>query len=75
MEDPDLTAQGVNLDRRMLDWAVGLDTEVNELVEGSQCGRDVVAGGQEWPPASDFFSRRLFFFPSVGGQPVQPGRH
>ena len=25
----------VELDRRMLDWIVGLDTEMNELVEGS----------------------------------------
>lgn len=27
--------QQVELDRRMLDWIVGLDTEMNELVEGS----------------------------------------
>ncbi|TMW61087.1 hypothetical protein Poli38472_014548 [Pythium oligandrum] len=31
----DLVDQRVELDRRVLDWAVGLDTEINELVEGS----------------------------------------
>ncbi|CAM6102058.1 unnamed protein product [Calypogeia fissa] len=31
----DLMDQHVELDRRMLDWIVGLDTEMNELVEGS----------------------------------------
>jgi len=31
----DLMDQDVELDRRMLDWIVGLDTEMNELVEGS----------------------------------------
>eukprot|EP00246_Nothoceros_aenigmaticus_P015199 TRINITY_DN6205_c0_g1_i3.p1 TRINITY_DN6205_c0_g1~~TRINITY_DN6205_c0_g1_i3.p1 ORF type:complete len:1045 (-),score=220.48 TRINITY_DN6205_c0_g1_i3:28-2925(-) len=31
----DLMDQQVELDRRMLDWIVGLDTEMNELVEGS----------------------------------------
>lgn len=31
----DLMDQNVELDRRMLDWIVGLDTEMNELVEGS----------------------------------------
>ena len=31
----DLTDQRVLLDRRILDWAVGLDSEINELVEGS----------------------------------------
>ena len=31
----DLVDQGVELDRRVLDDVVGLDTEVNELVEGS----------------------------------------
>jgi hypothetical protein len=33
--DEDLTAQAVTLDRRMLDWIVGLDTEINEIVEGT----------------------------------------
>ena len=33
--DPDLTSQVVVLDRRMLDWIVGLDTEINEVVEGT----------------------------------------
>ncbi|KDO29881.1 hypothetical protein SPRG_04948 [Saprolegnia parasitica CBS 223.65] len=31
----DLVDQRVDLDRRVLDWVVGLDTEINELVEGS----------------------------------------
>ncbi|RHY81305.1 hypothetical protein DYB26_004700, partial [Aphanomyces astaci] len=31
----DLVDQRVELDRRVLDWVVGLDTEINELVEGS----------------------------------------
>ncbi|KAJ7523017.1 hypothetical protein O6H91_18G034900 [Diphasiastrum complanatum] len=31
----DLMDQQVELDRRILDWIVGLDTEMNELVEGS----------------------------------------
>jgi hypothetical protein len=31
----DLTNQSMQLDRRILDWAVGLDSEINELVEGS----------------------------------------
>lgn len=31
----DLTEQRMQLDRRILDWAVGLDSEINELVEGS----------------------------------------
>lgn len=31
----DLTDQRVALDRRVLDFSVGLDTEINELVEGS----------------------------------------
>ena len=31
----DLTDQRVMLDRRVLDWVVGLDSEINELVEGS----------------------------------------
>jgi hypothetical protein len=31
----DLTDIKVVLDRRVLDWAVGLDSEINELVEGS----------------------------------------
>mmetsp|Transcript_10019 Transcript_10019/g.15147 ORF Transcript_10019/g.15147 Transcript_10019/m.15147 type:complete len:1253 (+) Transcript_10019:82-3840(+) len=31
----DLTDQRVVLDRRVLDWVVGLDSEINELVEGS----------------------------------------
>ena len=31
----DLTDQRLMLDRRVLDWAVGLDSEINELVEGS----------------------------------------
>ncbi len=30
----DLTDQRISLDRRVLDWAVGLDSEINELVEG-----------------------------------------
>ncbi|KAJ1455377.1 P-loop containing nucleoside triphosphate hydrolase protein [Pelagophyceae sp. CCMP2097] len=32
----DLTEQRVELDRRVLDFVVGLDTEINELVEGSE---------------------------------------
>lgn len=31
----DLTDNRITLDRRVLDWAVGLDSEINELVEGS----------------------------------------
>jgi len=31
----DLTEQRMQLDRRILDWTVGLDSEINELVEGS----------------------------------------
>lgn len=31
----DLVDQRIELDRRLLDWVVGLDTEMNELVEGS----------------------------------------
>lgn len=31
----DLTDQKLQLDRRILDWAVGLDSEINELIEGS----------------------------------------
>lgn len=31
----DLVDQRVELDRRVLDWVVGLDTEINEMVEGS----------------------------------------
>ena len=31
----DLTDQRISLDRRVLDFSVGLDTEINELVEGS----------------------------------------
>lgn len=31
----DLTEQRIQLDRRILDWTVGLDSEINELVEGS----------------------------------------
>lgn len=31
----DLVDQRIELDRRVLDWVVGLDTEMNELVEGS----------------------------------------
>ena len=32
----DLTEQRVELDRRVLDFVVGLDTEIDELVEGSE---------------------------------------
>jgi SpoVK/Ycf46/Vps4 family AAA+-type ATPase len=31
----DLTENRITLDRRILDWVVGLDSEINELVEGS----------------------------------------
>jgi hypothetical protein len=31
----DLTDNRIILDRRVLDWVVGLDSEINELVEGS----------------------------------------
>lgn len=31
----DLMEQHVELDRRILDWIVGLDAEMNELVDGS----------------------------------------
>ena len=34
-QDGDLTGQSISLDRRMLDWIVGLDTEINEVVEGA----------------------------------------
>jgi SpoVK/Ycf46/Vps4 family AAA+-type ATPase len=33
----DLTACGVSVDRRMLDWILGLETEISELVEGGLC--------------------------------------
>jgi hypothetical protein len=39
----DLMDQQVELDRRMLDWIVGLDTEMNELVEGSHLYHPKVA--------------------------------
>ncbi|CAK9251150.1 unnamed protein product, partial [Sphagnum jensenii] len=39
----DLMDQQVELDRRMLDWIVGLDTEMNELVEGSHLYKPKVA--------------------------------
>ena len=41
MSDPPLHSRGnfldsvVELDRRLLDYIVGLDTEINELVDGS----------------------------------------
>lgn len=41
MSDPPLLSRGnfldcgVELDRRLLDYIVGLDTEINELVDGS----------------------------------------
>lgn len=41
--DPPLHARGnfldsvVEIDRRLLDYIVGLDTEINELVDGSVC--------------------------------------
>ncbi|KAH9323474.1 hypothetical protein KI387_018113, partial [Taxus chinensis] len=38
----DLMDQQVELDRRMLDWIVGLDTEMNELVEGSHLYKPTV---------------------------------
>ncbi|GLJ32583.1 hypothetical protein SUGI_0655660 [Cryptomeria japonica] len=38
----DLMDQQVELDRRMLDWIVGLDTEMNELVEGSHLYKPMV---------------------------------
>ena len=31
----DLMNRRVEIDRRMMDWIVGLDTEMNEIVEGS----------------------------------------
>ena len=31
----DLTGHTVHIDRRILDFVVGLDTEINEVVEGS----------------------------------------
>ncbi len=40
----DLMDQQVELDRRMLDWIVGLDTEMNELVEGSHLYKPKVGG-------------------------------
>lgn len=33
--DADLLDLTVTIDRRILDWVVGLDTEISELVEGS----------------------------------------
>ena len=33
----DLTACTVSVDRRMLDWILGLETEIGELVEGGSC--------------------------------------
>lgn len=38
-----VTYQHVELDRRMLDWIVGLDTEMNELVEGSHLYKSKVS--------------------------------
>lgn len=38
----DLTENRVILDRRILDWVVGLDSEINELVEGSDLYEPVV---------------------------------
>lgn len=38
----DLVDQRVELDRRVLDWVVGLDTEMNELVEGSDLYTPIV---------------------------------
>ena len=41
IEDPPLHSRGnfldsvVELDRRLLDYIVGLDTEINEVVDGS----------------------------------------
>lgn len=41
MSDPPLLSRGnfldsgVELDRRLLDYIVGLDTEINELIDGS----------------------------------------
>lgn len=43
VSDPPLHSRGnfldsvVELDRRLLDYIVGLDTEINELVDGSVC--------------------------------------
>ena len=48
MSDPPLHSRGnfldsvVELDRRLLDYIVGLDTEMNELVDGSVCGSTLV---------------------------------
>lgn len=42
----DLTDQRIMLDRRILDWAVGLDSEINELVEGSDLYEPKVQLGQ-----------------------------
>ena len=36
----DLMHQSVVLDRRILDWVVGLDTEISEIVEGSNLCMD-----------------------------------
>lgn len=38
----DLTENRLALDRRILDWSVGLDTEINELVQGSDLYQPVV---------------------------------
>lgn len=38
----DLTENRITLDRRILDWVVGLDSEINELVEGSDLYEPVV---------------------------------
>jgi SpoVK/Ycf46/Vps4 family AAA+-type ATPase len=38
----DLTENRLALDRRILDWAVGLDSEINELVQGSDLYDPVV---------------------------------
>lgn len=48
MLDPPLHSRGnfldsvVELDRRLLDYIVGLDTEMNELVDGSVRGSTLV---------------------------------
>ncbi|KAL3696624.1 hypothetical protein R1sor_010700 [Riccia sorocarpa] len=47
----DLMDQQVELDRRMLDWIVGLDTEMNELVEGSHLYTPKIAMEQVVLPA------------------------
>ena len=38
----DMTENRITLDRRILDWVVGLDSEINELVEGSDLYEPVV---------------------------------